>query len=381
MKRLFHYAPLMAGTALLLVSACNRPLDMDMRGVFDGPSTSEAALNATAKRPEPDSRGIISYPGYQVVVARRGDTVNSVAARIGVDAAGLARYNGMQRGDLLRDGEILALNTRVAEPEGGPVDITSIAGNALNGSGGSSITTSELEPATTNAANTAQQQGAQPARHRVERGETAYSIARLYNVSVRSLAEWNGLGSDMSVREGQQLIIPVAVAGAGQSGTTSPGEGSPTPLPPSASQPLPDEKTRPASEPVQSTAAPDLGKNQSAGNARMSRPVAGDIVRTYEKGKNEGIDIAASPGASVAAASGGTVAAITKDTNGRPIVVVKHEGQLLTVYSNLGNVSVKKGDAVKRGQTIGTMSGSGNSALHFEVRNGFDSVDPEEYLG
>ena len=47
-----------------------------MRGAFgNAPSTAEAARGATTARPEPDARGIISYPGYQVVVARGGDTV------------------------------------------------------------------------------------------------------------------------------------------------------------------------------------------------------------------------------------------------------------------------------------------------------------------
>ena len=48
-----------------------------------------------------------------------------------------------------------------------------------------------------------------PVRHRVESGETAYSIARLYGVSVTALASWNGLGPDLAVRENQELLIPI----------------------------------------------------------------------------------------------------------------------------------------------------------------------------
>ena len=36
-----------------------------------------------------------SYPGYQVAVARRGDTAASVAARIGLSASELANYNAI----------------------------------------------------------------------------------------------------------------------------------------------------------------------------------------------------------------------------------------------------------------------------------------------
>ena len=74
------------------------------------------------------------------------------------------------------------------------------------------------------------------------------------------------------------------------------------------------------------------------------------------------------------------MAAITADTQGVPIIVVKHEGTLLTVYAGLGNITVKEEDEVYRGQIIGTV-GSGNpSFLHFEVREGFKSLDPMAFL-
>ena len=390
-------APLLACSALLALAACgDQPFDYDLRGNFgNAPSTAQAAVNATANRPEPDSRGIISYPGYQVAVARRGDTVASLAARIGVEAGALARYNGIQTGDPLRRGEIVALPGRVAEPEGGPiqppgdVDIATLAGDAIESAPDpSAVQTSALEPAKT---------GVEPVRHKVERGETAYTIARLYDVSVRSLADWNGLGSDFAVREGQYLLIPVALPDAGrdrdpdggtgtggtdEESTTRPGQGSPTPEPPSASQPLPAEDTVAASEPVESS-APDLGATQTApaSDAAMSLPVRGDIIRDYAKGENDGIDIAASPGTPVKAAADGVVAAITEDTDGGPIIVLKHDNNLLTVYSNIAGVTVKKGDSVSRGQKLAEIRSDGTAALHFEVRDGFDSVDPNDYLG
>ena len=380
-------APLLAGTAILMLTACSdQPLDFDLRGAFgNAPSTAEAAANATANRPEPDSRGIISYPGYQVAVARRGDTVASLASRIGVDPRELARYNGIQTGDLLRDGEVVALPGRVAEPSGGPitppgaVDITTLAGDAINNaSQPASVQTTTLPSA---------QSGVEPVRHKVERGETAYTIARLYDVSVRSLADWNGLGSDLSVREGQYLLIPVALPDSGDNrqaaaATTQPGAGSPTPEPPSASRPLPENDTVPAAEPVKSS-APDLGATQTAASsgAAMIFPVRGDIIRDYAKGQNDGIDIAASPGTAVKAAAAGVAAAITKDTNGVPIIVIKHPDNLLTVYSNIDNVTVTKGDSVSRGQKLAEIRREGTAALHFEVRDGFDSVDPNDYLG
>lgn len=387
----FLFRPaLMAGTALLFASACSEPLDLDMRGRLNGSTalnTSNAALNATADRPAADQRGIISYPGYQVAVARRGDTLAKLAARIGANAEELGRYNGVQPNDALRKGEIIALPRRVAEPAGGPiqapVDITSVAGKALDEAEASQVKTTTLGPAP--------KVGIEPVRHKVERGETAFTIARLYNVSIRSLAEWNGLGSDFAIREGQHLLIPVAQPGEKAAAfdaselpaTEPPGAGTPTPTPPSSTKPLPKEDTKPASQPVKTTAAPDLGKSQTktTSGGRMGHPVRGDIIRAYSKGKNDGIDIAASPGTAVKAAASGVVAAITEDTNGVPIIVVKHPNNLLTVYSNVGNLTVKKGDSVTRGQKLAEIRRKGTAALHFEVRDGFDSVDPTDYLG
>ena len=74
------------------------------------------------------------------------------------------------------------------------------------------------------------------------------------------------------------------------------------------------------------------------------------------------------------------MAAISKDTKGVPILVIRHEGNLLTIYASIDNIKVAKGDKVKRGQTIATVRAADPSALHFEVRQGFDSVDPMPYL-
>ncbi len=381
---------LLAGTALGL-AACSGPLDYDMRGGFgNAPSTADAAREATADRPKPDSRGVISYPSYQVAVARRGDTVESLSARVGGNVSRIASFNGLQPGDTLRDGEIVALPDRVTEPTGGPitpgsVDITTLAGNAINAADSAASGTVTATPLQSAPGQPDGVSGTEPVRHRVARGETAYSISRLYKVSVRSLADWNGLGSDFSVREGQYLLIPVALPQEPRSAldpaaTSLPGEGTETPEPPSASQPLPDEVTIPASEPVETVAAPDLSGQQPVSSAQMIMPVEGSIVRDYAKGRNEGIDIAASPGTPVRAAANGTVAAITEDTNGVPIIVVKHAGNLLTVYSNLGNVAVRKGQNVSRGAKLAEIRSDGAAAVHFEVREGFDSVDPNPYL-
>lgn len=349
--------------------------DPDLRGSIrgEGFTTSAAARGATQPRPASDARGIISYPDYQVAEARSGDTLTTLAARVGLPENELARYNGLATGARLRAGEIVALPRRVSAAPAS-VDVTTLAGNALDRVGGSA------------SANTAAPAGPTPQRHQVSKGETAYSIARLYGVSVRALAEWNSLDSALSVREGQYLLIPTGANAAATPGSvtaeTTPGAGSPTPLPPSASAPLPATTTQTAAQVAESApSSPNLAETRTAASsAAMTMPAQGRIVGAYTKGQSDGIDISAAAGTPVKAAQAGTVAAITRDTDQVPILVLRHEGNLLTVYAGIDNISVSKGDTVSRGQTIAAVRAAENAALHFQVRKGTASVDPMQYL-
>lgn len=381
----------LAAAMLLGLAACD-DLDFDLRGNTGGFSTAQAAQEATANRPQPDARGIISYPNYQVAVAQRGDTLSDVATRIGVDASTLGSFNGIREDAPLRAGEIIALPGRVPEPSPAtgavgtgpirpaPVDVTALAGQAIDNAPATAPGTAT--PAAQTRPPAATQSGEEPVRHKVARGETAYSIARLYNVPVRALADWNGLGPQFTVREGQYLLIPVAKASPpARTASTAPGQGTPTPTPPSAEKPLPEDTTTAAAEQPTPKPVTDLGeRTKPASTGRFAYPVQGTIIREYAKGRNEGINIQAAPGTSVKAAEAGTVAAITESAEGVPIIVVRHEDNLLTVYANVTDVSVTKGDQVRRGQGLAKLRGGDQNFVHFEVREGFDSVDPNDYL-
>ncbi len=379
---------LLAVSALALVAACgDGPLDFDLRDLGNGFDTTDA-LSGGSQRPAPDDRGVISYPNYQVVVARQGDTVGAIAARLGLNADTLARYNGILADTPLRRDEIIALPDRVSEPAGATgtvqpapvVDVTTLAGDALTRAGEVAATPAPVTaPSPSPVAPT-------PVRHRVVRGETVYSIARLYGVGARAIADWNGLDADLTIREGQQLMIPGASGVRPISEVASaPGTGSVAPEPPSAATPLPEPDPVAAPQAAATPApspAPDLGAQQTAptSSARMVQPASGAIIRAYAPGRNEGIDIGAAAGAPVRAAAAGTVAAITTDTAGIQIVVIRHADNLLTVYTHIDSLTVARGASVSQGQTIGAVRAGDPSFLHFEVRRGTDSQDPGDYL-
>lgn len=390
-----------AGLAAGTLVACDSIPDFDLRDLGDGGfDTSEAVANLP-DRPRPDDRGIISYPNYQVAVARSGDTVRSIGQRLGQDATTLGRFNGIDPDTTLRAGELIALPTRVAEPSPAtgaattgpirPVDVAAVATTALDRAESSAPATTTAAPAP--AATTPRSQpapvvreGVEPIRHKVARGETVFSISRRYGVPVSNIAEWNSLTADLAVREGQFLLIPQGGTPAPRSSAvTEPGAGSPTPVPPSATAALPDETPEAALPPAATPEAPDLGEQTAASapqtsTARLAMPVQGPIIREYAPGRNEGIDIAVAAGTNVVAADSGTVAAVTRDTNGVAIVVLRHSGNLLTVYTNLEELRVSKNDSVRRGQTLGRVGAGDPSFVHFEVRRGLQSANPAEFL-
>ncbi len=132
---------------------------------------------------------------------------------------------------------------------------------------------------------------------------------------------------------------------------------------------------------------------------RVGSPVAGETVMQYAMDcltynpttrdwrVHNGIDIAAEAGTKVCAAADGTVYTVYEDEALGTTVVVRHDGGYVTMYASLDKeVSVKTGDKVVLGQTLGTV---GNSALletavgdhlHFCVTHNENSMDPMEFL-
>lgn len=86
------------------------------------------------------------------------------------------------------------------------------------------------------------------------------------------------------------------------------------------------------------------------------------------KTKNNGIDIATSPGEGVRCVFDGEVVSVVTITTTNIAVIIKH-GDYFTVYSNLDKVSVKQGDKVGTKEYLGNVHTSlkGITELHFEV--------------
>ncbi|WP_112323261.1 M23 family metallopeptidase [Oceanibium sediminis] len=401
----FHARPALAVALALSLSACGDgpgPLS----AMFGGDKPAEGAA-PTLPRPQPDSRGVITYATSQVILARRGDSLQSMGERVGLSGDEIAVHNGVPLTYTPRSGEVFALPRDVG---GTPVTASSLFGEtssggiATSGLSTGAITTGAIETAPRGTAVNPFQNGQpdkviDPIRHRVEAGETAFSIARLYGVSVTALASWNGLDGNMTVRQNQELLIPV-INGANSlprtAAANAPGTTTDITPPPSASAPLPANQDL---SPVAVPASPNLGAERTAASApkpepaptpapvasQLARPVAGaSVLNPYKPGVkngNEGIDFAAAAGTPVVAAEAGEIALISKSLGGLgTIVLVRHAGNLMTVYGRITDVSLQKGDRVSRGQKLGVIAEGKTPNLHFEVRQGTTAVDPGPYL-
>lgn len=258
--------------------------------------------------------------------------------------------------------------------------------------------------------------------HVVQKGDTLLALARRYKVDFNSLAATNNKQAPYVVKLGERLRIPgantpgvgtqVATAEAAPAGTpgsiiiTSPNappsmKGRPVgsqpapmiPLQPplaQAPEPAPAESAVPppqnaAFQPTQTLPPPPPSRSGSS----FLWPVKGEVVQEFGplpgKGQhNDGINIAAARGTPVRAAENGVVAYVGNELKGfGNLLLVKHADGWVTAYAHNEHLMVRKGETVKRGQTIATVGASGgvqSPQLHFEIRRGTEAVNPVDLL-
>lgn len=97
---------------------------------------------------------------------------------------------------------------------------------------------------------------------------------------------------------------------------------------------------------------------------------------------NNGIDIATPADAKARCVFEGVVVSVVKPSASNIGVIIRH-GDYFTVYSQLDEVYVGRGDKVKTKQQIGkvhTDRAQGSTELHFELRQGTECLNPSRWL-
>ena len=199
--------------------------------------------------------------------------------------------------------------------------------------------------------------------HRVQRGETLWSIAKRYRVSVDALVRENGISDISRIEVGQRLTIP----GSGE-GAASGGRGAPAPR-------------------------HFLGSGEGAASGagaveEFTWPVRGKVIAIFGtrwRGRvNKGIDIQSRPGVEVRATRSGKVGFVHEGLPGfGKTIILEHAEGFASVYAYVGEILVRQGEWVAQRQVIARVGETGRTkvpALHFEIRRNQKAQNPLRYL-
>ena len=281
-----------------------------------------------------------------------------------------------------------------------------------------------------------------PDTHQVRRGDTLYSIAFLYGVSVEELADWNQLRAPFTIYRGQELRLrpaavqpPVPVRQAAMPHASHPKPRSGTAaraqshraVAPVVRPAAPAGSTAPVVGSVPKVAVPSVPKSASAANATVpttgqaprpavpstgaskapaadaqqaiaapartessqqvfwSWPAEGRLIRRYDpdRAAKKGIDIGGAGGDAVRAAAAGKVVYAGSGLSGYGrLIIIKHNNDFLSAYAHNRKLIAREGQWVNKGEVIAQMGSSGTdrTQLHFEIRKHGRPVDPLRYL-
>jgi|TARA_B110000196_G_C21098810_1_gene641493 lipoprotein NlpD len=196
--------------------------------------------------------------------------------------------------------------------------------------------------------------------HRVQKGDTLYSIAWRYGLDYKGLAAVNSIKSPYTIFVDQKIVL----------------------------RGKPKKSVRKKSTQRKKTQPKPRTKGPSPPNVAQvvwQWPVKGEVIKEFSLSGNlnKGIDIKGETGARVIAAAAGVVVYAGGNLRGYgKLVIVKHNDRFLSAYGNNQDIRVQEGDRVTSGQMLARVgtSGSDIEMLHFEIRLNGKPENPLQYL-
>jgi murein DD-endopeptidase MepM/ murein hydrolase activator NlpD len=180
--------------------------------------------------------------------------------------------------------------------------------------------------------------------HRIEKNQTLWRISRIYNIDLDELVRINRISDATNIEAGQLIFIP------------------------------------------------HVQKTQTSGFKSYCDdfiwPLKGRVISAFGQNFNnminKGLDIQASRGSDVVASRSGRVVFYSPGLEGfGKTAIIEHDEGFFTVYARNSQVMVKPGEQVRQGRVIAKVGSGGrdkNNYLHFEIRRGYNSVNPYFYL-
>jgi len=218
--------------------------------------------------------------------------------------------------------------------------------------------------------------------HRVEKGDTLYSIGFYYGHDYRDIAKWNNIPAPYVITRGQWLIV----------------------TPPGAEDSWEREKRyiaskNEANENKKSSSnnklkRPIVEKSKTSvvdyavPNTRVSKwqwPTKGTVKNSSKSlsERKKGINIIGAPGQPIYATAAGKVVYSGSGLIGfGNLIIIKHNKTYLSAYGHNERILVGEGDTVRQGQKIAHMGKAqdNRAQLHFEIRKNGKPVDPLRLL-
>jgi murein DD-endopeptidase MepM/ murein hydrolase activator NlpD len=209
----------------------------------------------------------------------------------------------------------------------------------------------------------------------VQKGDTLYSIAKRYGITLNELLRLNNLTTSSKLYPGQKLQVKTV---------------SSTPPPPLAEPPSLSQKPTRQVAPNYGNSTPSVtpsttpSKNKHcAPPVSWQWPTSGNAIGSMTSNGNQGIRIIGSVGQAVRAAANGIVTYSGTGIAGYDnLITIQHNDAFLSVYAHNRKRLVSQGTEVKSGQIIAEMGVDANKqpSLHFEIRCHGKAINPLPFL-
>lgn len=253
-----------------------------------------------------------------------GETLYSIAWRYDLNVKDLANANRLGPSDIINPGQILTLVVSGGKPSAG-----------------------------------------RSRTYKVSSGDTLFSIAYKYGVSVPRLARINNLAPPYTINRDQILTLDGPTGSVNQNEVVSSSN--------SSIKSVRKTKVRPTNN-------SDVKEIAYTKNWQWQWPLQGTVTEKFNLERlQKGLKIKGQSNAKVSPAAPGNVVYAGSGLRGYGnLIIIKHSDVLLSAYANNEKVFVDVGQSVTQADTISTLGADGS--MYFEIRKDGNPVDPLKFL-
>jgi len=220
--------------------------------------------------------------------------------------------------------------------------------------------------------------------HKVERGDSLYSIGFYYGQDYRDIAQWNNIPTPYVLKPGQWLRVAPPDKewweGRKQHNNNKPSRFT------NKNKKITRAVDKNSKNTAKSRSAmPGDFTDRANPVSRWAWPSKGKLLNPKKKfsERNKGIDIAGRQGQPIHATAAGKIVYSGNGLIGYgKLIIIKHNKSYLSAYAHNEKMLVKEGDIVKQNQQIAKMGQTPDQhvLLHFEIRKNGKPVDPLRLL-